>query len=625
MHTLWQTIKRNNLKYTRLVVTFLAAALVVSVSNILITRSTGAISDSAAANNSEAVVSMLLVLTGLTVIKAICSGVNVFITHRGRGYIESELRQNFADYLLSIPFKELSGESSGNLLSIFSNDLPQTAAVLTTDLFAFLSELLLLIVSAFFMFSILPKVTLAFLVMIPPLAYLQMKISEPIATMGIEASKRQGAYNAVISDSLQNTTTIVAYGLEDIMEQRYKSSYQPYFETMKTFVDKNVTLIISGVLATNLPIIFAYIVVALAVIQGEMSIGGFVAYTAIATSAGDWLSMLSQRLRSIRTRQASAVRLLDNTAALPEWEVFGKAIKLRDTKAEAGQNEPESIALQLQSEEEENLLTSGDKKQGGTDQGADFAIAFENVSFSYDGENPVLRDINLTISPAEKVGIVGSGSSGKSTLLKLMQTLYFADSGTVSFGSDLLSKLNLPTVRKLLAYVPQDSYLFPRSIRENLLGPLSGNPKTEDEEELLHLIRYCLKQAEILEFVDSLPDGIDTILDEAAENVSGGQRQRLAIARALCQQAPILLLDEATSALDAKSEECILRTLLDPASVQTVIFVSHRPAVLQACQRLLVLDEGRIVEEGTFAELLCSQGVFAKLYESGQIRRSNNS
>ncbi|MCL2547694.1 MAG: ABC transporter ATP-binding protein/permease [Symbiobacteriaceae bacterium] len=618
MSTIRNFIRQSDLKYKWRILLCSVTALIVSLSNLFITRSTGSISDAATHNDTGEITRLLLVLTGLTAVRICSSGINTFLTQRSRGEFESTLRGKFAEYVLNVSLKVLSSQSSGQHLSIYSNDLPQAAALLSLDIFAFLGDLTLMIVAAVFMFLMEPGYTLIFLVMFPPLAYLQLMISRPISALSFEVSKRQGAFNSVVNDSLQNTTTIVAYGLEDIVEERYLTSYNAYFEGVKGLITKNLALIISGVMATNLPILFIYIVIALAVVRGEMTLGGFVAFTTIANSAGDWLSMLSQRLGSIQTKLASVTRLSENISAPLENELSWQSL-LINLEESTSASEPRPL------------------------------ISLREVSFAYTPDIPVLQGINLNVLQGEKLAIVGSSGSGKSTLLKLMQTLLEADSGFLEYtepyqvtpersarvksemadavstsedsAPDQFTQLSGPAykvVRQMVSYVPQDSYLLPGSIGENLIPQLGEWDETKLTSLMQERLQLSCQQAGISGFIESLPEGFATQLNEGADNVSGGQRQRLAVARALAKAAPILLLDEATSALDSLSEEVVLQSILGDDSPLTVLFVSHRPSVLQACQRILVLDQGRLVEEGSFTELLAKGGIFASMYDSGQ-------
>jgi ATP-binding cassette subfamily B protein len=233
-------------------------------------------------------------------------------------------------------------------------------------------------------------------------------------------------------------------------------------------------------------------------------------------------------------------------------------------------------------------------------------IAFQNVTFGYDEAEPVLRRVNLVIKAGEKVGIVGVSGSGKSTLLQLIQHLHTAQSGRVTIDERSVQDYTQDALRAVLAVVPQEISLFHRSIMENIRF---GRPEATDEE-----VYAAARAAHCETFVSRLPDGYATLVGERGVKLSGGQRQRVGIARALLKDAKILILDEATSALDTASELRVQRSITHWARARTVIAVAHRLSTLAAYDRILVIDGGRVVEEGTPAELRRAGSLFRSLW-----------
>lgn len=234
-------------------------------------------------------------------------------------------------------------------------------------------------------------------------------------------------------------------------------------------------------------------------------------------------------------------------------------------------------------------------------------ITFDNVGYRYeDGANHVLRDINLTIPAGQKVGLVGHSGAGKTTITHLL--LRFSD---VTDGSLLVSGKDVRSITQLslrehIAFVPQEPMLFHRSLRENIAY---GAPEVDDKE-----IVAAAKKAHAWEFIEKLPHGLDTTVGERGVKLSGGQRQRIAIARAILKDAPILVLDEATSALDSESEKLIQAALAKLMQSRTSIVIAHRLSTIAKLDRIIVLDQGSIVEDGTHAELLEQKGIYASLW-----------
>jgi ABC-type multidrug transport system fused ATPase/permease subunit len=236
------------------------------------------------------------------------------------------------------------------------------------------------------------------------------------------------------------------------------------------------------------------------------------------------------------------------------------------------------------------------------------AHRFENVSFSY-GSQPVLHDINLSIAPNQIVALVGGTGAGKSTLLSLVPRFYDPNSGAVTLDDRDLRTITKKSLRAQIAIVLQDTLLFSTTIRENIAY---GRPGATDDE-----IREAARRAQADEFITRLPAGYDSPVGERGGHLSVGQRQRLGIARAFLKDAPILLLDEPTSALDPTTEAAIMETIKDLMHGRTTLIVTHRLATIHRVDRIVVLEHGRMVEQGTGAELVAKGGVYAKLYASG--------
>ena len=239
------------------------------------------------------------------------------------------------------------------------------------------------------------------------------------------------------------------------------------------------------------------------------------------------------------------------------------------------------------------------------------AIHFDQVSFAYDATNPVFKSLNLQIKPGEKVGIVGRSGAGKSTLVNLLLRFYELQQGKVSIDDCDISKVTQDSLRAQIGMVTQDTSLLHRSIRENILY---GRPDATEAELLA-----ALKQAQADSFIEQLTDpdgnrGLDAQVGERGVKLSGGQRQRIAIARVLLKDAPILVLDEATSALDSEVEAAIQQSLYQLMEGKTVIAIAHRLSTIAAMDRLIVIDQGEIVEEGSHKELLASGGIYAQLW-----------
>jgi ATP-binding cassette subfamily B protein len=234
------------------------------------------------------------------------------------------------------------------------------------------------------------------------------------------------------------------------------------------------------------------------------------------------------------------------------------------------------------------------------------AISFRNVNFSYPSGQSVLNNFVLDVPAGQKIGLVGRSGAGKSTIIALLQRLYDPDAGEVTIDGQVIAHVTQESLRSSIAVVQQDISLFHRSLLENLRY---GRPEASDEE-----VFRAVEAAKCTEFINRLPEGFDTLVGERGMKLSGGQRQRLAIARAFLMNAPIVLLDEATSSLDTESEQSIQEALSRLFKGRTVIAIAHRLSTLDAFDRIVVLDRGRIVEDGPPRRLLQTKGVYSRMY-----------
>lgn len=235
------------------------------------------------------------------------------------------------------------------------------------------------------------------------------------------------------------------------------------------------------------------------------------------------------------------------------------------------------------------------------------SIELEQVSYVYpDAKNHVIHDITLNIRPSTKVGLVGHSGAGKSTIVNLLMRFADTNSGTIKISGHDIRDVSQASLREHISYVPQEPALFHRTIHENIAY---GKPDASKDE-----VRKAAKQANALEFIDRLPHGFDTLVGERGVKLSGGQRQRIAIARAILKDAPILILDEATSALDSESEKLIQQSLEILMKGRTSIVIAHRLSTIAKLDRIIVLDNGKIAEDGSHKELLKKNGIYAKLW-----------
>jgi ATP-binding cassette subfamily B protein len=235
-------------------------------------------------------------------------------------------------------------------------------------------------------------------------------------------------------------------------------------------------------------------------------------------------------------------------------------------------------------------------------------LEFKNLTFAFDETRKVLEDINLTIKPGEKVALIGPSGAGKTTFVRLLLRLYSPTAGKILIDGQDISEATQESLRKNISMVPQDPILFHRTLAENIAYGKRGSPKEEVEN--------AAKLAHCNEFIKDLPFGFETYVGERGIKLSGGERQRVAIARAILTNAPILVLDEATSSLDSHSEMLIQDALNNLMKGRTTIVIAHRLSTIQKMDRIIVIDGGKIIEQGSHKELLSNESsLYKKLWE----------
>ncbi len=359
-----------------------------------------------------------------------------------------------------------------------------------------------------------------------------------------------------------------AFNLEDYIKNRFIKSQNRFLSAqMKTIFKEEMAhplVELVGGIAFFGVIIFAWY----RITSGALSPGGFISFIAALALLMDPIRKFSQANIKLYQAQAGGDRIFDLLALPEEIDHGGK-----------------------------NLLVFSDK------------IEIKNLSFSYDGEHRVLSNLSLTIKKGQKVAFVGLSGSGKSTLINLLLRLYPIKDGEILIDGEKIDNITLSSLRDLFALVSQDIFLFHDTIHENL---------TVGQKFKEHEIATALKVAYVDNFVDKLPQGVQTIIGDRGTRLSGGQQQRLTIARAFLKNANILLFDEATAALDNESEKVVQKALEQIASEKTVIAIAHRLSTIQEYDQIFVMNEGQIVEHGTHDELMKKEGEYFKLYELGR-------
>ena len=482
------------------------------------------------------------------------------LSEKGAG----ELRRLATASLLEMPVAKLDATHTGDLLSRLTNDAGLLRHYLYFDLFWFVAAPLAGVLSLAYVFYLDWALTLATLCMLPILVILSSKASQPMQMLSSRLQENLAAVNSYTQDALGGANIVKAFNLQEEMETRHGQALQETMASGMRLAKRQVLVRMCSVATSFVPFFLPLALGGWFVISGRLSVGAVIAFVNMLNAISNPLSQLPQAMSSHQKTMAAFERiyeLLDEPRERQEGEVF-----------ENGQG----VVLQA-----------------------------DNLEFGYK-DKPVLRDFSFKLSRGETVALVGPSGAGKSTVLKVLVGFYPPSRGQIRLYGHPLEQWKLAAARRQMAMVSQDTFLFPGTIGENIA---LGNPGASDRE-----IEQAAIQANAHEFIVQLPGGYDHVLEERGANLSGGQRQRLAIARAILLDAPILLLDEATSALDTESERLVQDALDKMAAHRTTLVIAHRLSTIRNANRILVLDEGQIVEEGNHQELLDKGGLYRQLY-----------
>jgi ABC-type multidrug transport system fused ATPase/permease subunit len=484
-------------------------------------------------------------------------GERVLMHLRRRIFVHAEL--------LSVAFNRR--EHTARTMALFVNDAPVTAGLPTATVLGGLASLLTLGLGLAFMVSLSWPLALAAGALPPLVIVVAGFLTRPLRPASRRAQEKAAELNERLQESLSGMREIVAFGRERIQEQLLNTTLG---ELLRLRV--RVNLIDAG-LGTG---------------QGLFSLS----VTLVVIGYGGYLVM--QGDTTLGT--VLAMRTLFNYVFQPAGQLYGIISSVQ--KGLASADRVYAFLDEQPTVHERELASEPGRVHG--------AIRFEDVSFAYQSGQPVLEDVTFTVQAGEVVALVGPSGAGKSTLVSLLARFYDPSSGRLLLDGVDLCNITLAGLRAQIAMVFQDSFLFATTIRENIALGRAG--VTQED------IVAAARAAHAWEFIERLPQGLDTWVGERGVHLSEGQKQRLAIARALVRDPRILILDEPTSALDARSEHILQAALDNLMRGRTTFVIAHRLATVQRADRILVLDGGRIVEQGTHQQLLSHSGLYAELF-----------
>ncbi|WP_100259851.1 ABC transporter transmembrane domain-containing protein [Qipengyuania seohaensis] len=483
--------------------------------------------------------------------------------------VVADIRRKVHENLLRLSPSFFEENSPKEISSRMTSDTAVIEQVVGTTISMALRNAIMAVAAAGYLFWLAPQLAVYIFIGIPVVILPIAIFGARLRNISRSSQDRIADVGAMVTEVLSAMKVVQAFGQQDREGGRFADAVERTFETARKRV-----LLRALMTATAITLIFGSIVLllwrgAVLVEAGELTGGTIMAFVFAGMIVGGSVGALAEVVGDLLRAAGAAQRLSELLAEKP-----GIAAPAR----------PEALP-----------------------EPARGSLSFRNVTFRYPTrlEAPAITDFSLEVEPGETVAIVGPSGAGKSTIFQLAERFYDPQAGTVRLDGIPLTSADPAAIRKRIAFVPQEGVLFSASARDNLRY---GNWDASEED-----IWAAARAANATEFLEKLPDGLDTYLGENGTQLSGGQRQRIAIARALLRDAPILLLDEATSALDAESERLVQDALERLMENRTTLVIAHRLATVRAADRIVVMEDGRIAEQGTHAQLSDNGGLYARL------------
>lgn len=509
-----------------------------------------------------------IAMIGIAIFEVVLTFLRNYVSSHTTNRIDIILGSKLYRHLLALPLKYFETRRVGDSVARV-RELENIRAFLTGSSITLIIDLFFTSVFFSVLFYYSPLLTMVVAAALPFYILLALVVT-PNLRKRLQEKFEQGAENqAFLVESISGIETVKGMSVENSLQHRWENQLAGYITaSFRSAQMSNLASQIAG-LVNKITVVMILWIGASLVMQGELTIGQLIAFNMIAMRISSPILRFVQLWQDFQQTGISIKRLGD----------------ILNTKTEFIRQQNSTV----------NPAING-------------GIRFENVSFSYSPETqPALQDFTLDIKSGEVIGIAGRSGSGKSTLIKLIQGFYRPQAGRVLVDGYDLAMLDAVQLRKQIGIVMQDNFLFNRTVRENIA---LSNPSADFEKVI-----SVAKVAGAHEFILDLPAGYDTVIEEQGTNLSGGQRQRLAIARALLTDPKILLLDEATSALDYESEKIIQKNMQKICQGRTVVIIAHRLNSLLHADRVLMLDNGKLVEQGRHQDLLNLQGNYAQLYK----------
>lgn len=486
--------------------------------------------------------------------------------------VSKEIRKSVFERIEKFSLTNIKKYETGELISRLTSDVQKLSEVFSWGVIDACHSIIVLLISISIMLYLSYTLTLMLFLILPAIYIVTVIFQKNI----LKFQRKVRDYNSKIirsyTESLSYIKTIKALGIEDKKKKEFKTYNEKYRKYNLLSILISAIFVPTVMFVASIGVGFAFNFSSISVMRNVMTYGAFLSFLTYSFQIFEPFKMLAQIFTDLKSAQASAERVFQ--ILYEEDEIL--------------------------EEEESDLDFEGN-------------IKFENVSFHYfDDDKLILKDFNFEIKNGESVAFIGSTGSGKSTIVNLICKFYNPTSGGIYLDGINYRNIDKTCLYNNLGYVLQQPQLFSISIKENIKF---GNENATDEE----ILKVC-NLLGIDEFISKLPNGIDTVIGETGYNISGGQKQLISFARALIKNPKLLILDEATSSIDTETEKIIQNKMKDILKGKTSIIVAHRLSTIKHCDKIVLIENGNILEQGTHLELLDKRGIYYKMYISEELK-----
>lgn len=486
--------------------------------------------------------------------------------------VSKEIRKSVFERIEKFSLTNIKKYETGELISRLTSDVQKLSEVFSWGVIDACHSIIVLLISISIMLYLSYTLTLMLFLILPAIYIVTVIFQKNI----LKFQRKVRDYNSKIirsyTESLSYIKTIKALGIEDKKKKEFKAYNEKYRKYNLLSILISAIFVPTVMFVASIGVGFAFNFSSISVMRNVMTYGAFLSFLTYSFQIFEPFKMLAQIFTDLKSAQASAERVFQ--ILYEEDEIL--------------------------EEEESDLDFEGN-------------IKFENVSFHYfDDDKLILKDFNFEIKNGESVAFIGSTGSGKSTIVNLICKFYNPTSGGIYLDGINYRNIDKTCLYNNLGYVLQQPQLFSISIKENIKF---GNENATDEE----ILKVC-NLLGIDEFISKLPNGIDTVIGETGYNISGGQKQLISFARALIKNPKLLVLDEATSSIDTETEKIIQNKMKDILKGKTSIIVAHRLSTIKHCDKIVLIEKGNILEQGTHLELLDKKGIYYKMYISEELK-----